>query len=191
MRIVSGIYKGRIIKAPDGLDTRPTTDRVRESMISSLISRHGALEQSNVLDLFAGSGALGMECISRGAASCTFCDKSKKALACIKTNIADLKIDSSIARVCNIDVMRSGIPAAKKPYGVVLLDPPYKIEPAMTLGLVSSAIAAGRIDEDATIVYEYGSSSISKTQKALKVLGFKVLSHKVYGSTCVDIIVKE
>ncbi len=169
MRIVSGIYKGRIIKAPDGLDTRPTTDRVRESMISSLISRHGALEQSNVLDLFAGSGALGMECISRGAASCTFCDKSKKALACIKTTIA----------------------ATKKPYDVVLLDPPYKIEPATTLGLVSSAIAAGRIDEDATIVYEYGSSSISKTQEALEALGFKVLSHKVYGSTCVDIIVKE
>ena len=87
--------------------------------------------------------------------------------------------------------MRSGIPATKKPYDVVLLDPPYKIEPAKTIGLASSAIAAGRIDEDATIVYEYGSSSILKTQEALEALGFKVLSHKVYGSTCVDIIVKE
>lgn len=191
MRIVSGIYKGRTIKAPQGRDTRPTTDRVRESIISSIISWHGSLEGANVLDLFAGSGALGIECLSRGARSCTFCDKTKSALSIIRENIESLKLGRSQARVLCIDALKAGAPSSDPPFDIVLLDPPYRIDPSDIIALISDAIDSGKVSEDAIIVYEYGSSSISGSDSAIAAFGFKVLSHKVYGSTCVDIIEAE
>jgi 16S rRNA (guanine966-N2)-methyltransferase len=90
MRIISGIYRGRPLIAPKGDTTRPTADRTREALFSMLVSRLGSFEGLRVLDLFAGSGALGLEALSRGAASCTFVEQDGDAINALKTNIAKM-----------------------------------------------------------------------------------------------------
>src|SRR3954464_14591564 len=86
MRIIAGKWRGRLLEAPPGLGTRPTADRVRETLFSMLASRLGSLEDLRVADLFAGSGALGFEALSRGAATATFVDSDAKAAAAIRRN---------------------------------------------------------------------------------------------------------
>ncbi len=191
MRLISGKFKGRTIKAPQGQDTRPTTDRVRESITSSLLSRYGSLEGASVLDAFAGSGALGLECLSRGASYCTFCDRSKKAVEALRCNVSDLGLDGSSVTIRSVDVIGSGIPHAASPYDIVLLDPPYRYDAKDVLSIIDSAVHRNAIDARAIIVYEYSSSSISRSQSAYDSYGFNVLSHKKYGSTCVDILERE
>jgi 16S rRNA (guanine966-N2)-methyltransferase len=123
MRIISGLYRGRPIIAPKGDTTRPTADRTREALFSMLTSRLGSFEDLRVLDLFAGSGALGLEALSRGAASCTFVEQDSAALDCLRTNIAKLGAKLG-ADVRAQSVMALGpAPAA---YDLILLDPPYE-----------------------------------------------------------------
>src|SRR6476646_1865267 len=86
MRIIAGAWRGRTIEAPAGQSTRPTADRVRETLFSMLASRLGAFEELRVADLFAGSGALGFEALSRGAAHATFVESDPRAAAAIKRN---------------------------------------------------------------------------------------------------------
>src|SRR6218665_1739038 len=90
MRIISGQWRGRPLDAPKGDATRPTSDRAREGLFSMLASRLGSLQDLRVADLFAGTGALGLEALSRGAASCTFVEKDKAALDALRANIAKL-----------------------------------------------------------------------------------------------------
>ena len=90
MRIISGNWRGRPLIAPKGTETRPTADRTREGLFSMLVSRLGSFEGLRVLDLFAGSGALGLEALSRGAGHCTFVEQDSAALDTLRTNIAKL-----------------------------------------------------------------------------------------------------
>jgi 16S rRNA (guanine966-N2)-methyltransferase len=123
VRIISGLYRGRTIVAPKGDTTRPTADRTREALFSMLTSRLGSFGGLRVLDLFAGSGALGLEALSRGAASCTFVEQDSAALDCLRTNIAKLGAKLG-ADVRAQSVMALGpAPAA---YDLILLDPPYE-----------------------------------------------------------------
>jgi 16S rRNA (guanine966-N2)-methyltransferase len=122
MRIISGIYRGRAIVAPKGDTTRPTADRTREALFSMLTSRLGSFEGLRVLDLFAGSGALGLEALSRGAASCTFVEQDGAALDCLRSNIA--KLGTKGAEIRAQSVMALG--PAPAPYDLILLDPPYE-----------------------------------------------------------------
>ena len=122
MRIVAGEWRGRNLVAPEGDTTRPTADRTRETLFSMLVSRLGTFEELKVADLFAGSGALGLEALSRGAAHCLFVDQDAAAIRAIRKNIANLKAqDRSDVRGCS--AMALG--AAKAPLDLVLLDPPY------------------------------------------------------------------
>lgn len=122
MRIISGQWRSRPLIAPKGDTTRPTADRTRETLFSMLTSRLGSFEGLKVLDLFAGSGALGLEALSRGAASCTFVEQDKAALDALDANIAKLGAKAQC------DVRRSSVLAlgpAREAYGLILLDPPY------------------------------------------------------------------
>jgi 16S rRNA (guanine966-N2)-methyltransferase len=122
MRIISGKWRSRPIIAPKGDTTRPTADRTRETLFSMLVSRLGSFEDLSALDLFAGSGALGLEALSRGASSCTFVEQDQPAIDALEKNIA--KLDAS--PLCNIkrgSVLSLG--AAIKPFDIVLMDPPY------------------------------------------------------------------
>ncbi|WP_010163942.1 16S rRNA (guanine(966)-N(2))-methyltransferase RsmD [Sphingomonas sp. PAMC 26617] len=120
MRIIAGEWRGRPLVAPKGDATRPTADRVREALFSMLSSRLGSFEDLSVADLFAGSGALGLEALSRGAASCIFVEQDKPALDALRTNIAKL---SARADVRAQSVMALGHAVA--PLDLILMDPPY------------------------------------------------------------------
>lgn len=120
MRIIAGAWRGRPLVAPKGDATRPTADRVREALFSMLASRLGSFEDLSVADLFAGSGALGLEALSRGAASCVFVEQDKPALDALRTNIAKL---SAKADVRAQSVLALGHAVA--PLDLILMDPPY------------------------------------------------------------------
>ena len=123
MRIIAGDWRGRKLVAPKGELTRPTADRTRETLFSMLSSRIGSFEDLSVLDLFAGSGALGLEALSRGAGHCLFVEQESSAVSAIRSNIETLD-----ARHCSTvqhgSVMSLG--PAKAPHDLILLDPPYK-----------------------------------------------------------------
>ena len=121
MRIIAGDGRGRPLQAPAGQGTRPTSDRTRETLFSMLVSRLGSFEGLRVADLYAGSGALGLEALSRGAAHATFVEKDPGALAAIRANLASLKAAD------RADVLPSSaaklVPA--QPFDLVFADPPY------------------------------------------------------------------
>lgn len=124
MRVVAGELRGRLIVAPQGDSTRPTTDRAREATFNSLVSL-GCVEGARTLDLFAGSGALGIEALSRGAASCTFLERDQRALEAIRHNIQTLQLAGRTS-VLSGDVMTSVV--AMRQMDLVLADPPYDFE---------------------------------------------------------------
>lgn len=122
MRIVAGEWRGRKLAAPQGDTTRPTADRTRETLFSMLVSRLGSFEGLSVADLFAGSGALGLEALSRGAARCTFVEQDAPAIRALRQNIAALRAQNR----CDVragSVMTLG--PVKVPLDLILLDPPY------------------------------------------------------------------
>ncbi|MEB3414677.1 16S rRNA (guanine(966)-N(2))-methyltransferase RsmD [Alteriqipengyuania sp. WL0013] len=123
MRIVAGDWRGRKLVAPKGEVTRPTADRTRETLFNMLASRLGSFEGLSVADLFAGSGALGTEALSRGAAHCLFVEQERSAVEAIKANLASLKADRTRFAVQAGSVLSLG--PAKAPHDLILLDPPY------------------------------------------------------------------
>ena len=143
MRIIAGEWRGRTIAAPAGDTTRPTADRTRETLFNMLASRLGDFDGLSVADLFAGSGALGLEALSRGAGSCLFVEEDKRAVDTIRSNIAKLDAGSRCV-VQQASVLRLG--PAKAPHDLVLLDPPYDtgagavaIEKLVRLGWIGPA----------------------------------------------------
>lgn len=118
MRIIAGSRKGHRIAAPKGLATRPTSDRVREAAFNLI----GPLEDASALDLFAGSGALGLEALSRGAARCVFVESDRDACRTIGANLEKLRLEG---RVLCQDVLRF-LAVDSGPYDLILVDPPYE-----------------------------------------------------------------
>ncbi|MFP4128785.1 MAG: 16S rRNA (guanine(966)-N(2))-methyltransferase RsmD, partial [Desulfonatronovibrio sp.] len=125
MRIISGEYKGRKLKTGTGPGYRPATGKVRESLFSMLESRLPEWQEMSVLDVFAGSGSLGLEALSRGAKSALFIEKSLKACAIIKENISMLGIPRKRAQVKKADALSFLSKPGEKPFDLVFVDPPY------------------------------------------------------------------
>ncbi len=122
LRIIAGTWRGRKLTAPAGDTTRPTADRTRETLFSMLNSRLGSFEELTVADLFAGSGALGLEALSRGAAKALFVEQDPAAIRALRANIAALHAQAQC------DVRAASVLAlgpAPTPLDVVMLDPPY------------------------------------------------------------------
>jgi 16S rRNA (guanine966-N2)-methyltransferase len=126
MRIVAGKFRGARIEAPKGLVTRPTSDRVRQALFNVL--EHGApdvaFEGARVLDLFAGSGALGLEALSRGARFCLFIEESAAARAAIRRNVEALGLTGA-TKIWRRDATRLGPAGTSQPFELVFCDPPY------------------------------------------------------------------
>jgi len=120
MRVIAGQWRGRPLVAPKGDTTRPTADRTREALFSMLTSRLGSFEGLAVADLFAGSGALGIEALSRGAGSCLFVEQDGAALDALKANLAKLGTRGDVRAG---SVMALG--PAIKPLDLIMMDPPY------------------------------------------------------------------
>jgi len=121
MRIIAGDWRGRTIEAPSGQATRPTADRVRETVFSMLLSRLGSFEDLRVADLFAGSGALGLEALSRGAASATFVETDQRASAIIRSNADRLGASDRVRLLTN---SATALPPSEG-FDVIFADPPY------------------------------------------------------------------
>lgn len=139
-RIVAGTHGGRRLRVPAGTGTRPTSDRAREALFSSLQSLL-ELEGARVLDLYAGSGALGLEALSRGAAVATLVDRDPAALAALRANVSELGLPATVEDADVVAFLRR--PAA--PVDLVLLDPPYELDVDLPLGLLGPWLGPGSV----------------------------------------------
>jgi 16S rRNA (guanine966-N2)-methyltransferase len=173
MRIVAGRFRGRRLRGPVGPGLRPTSDRVRESLFAWL----GALDGARVLDLFAGTGAVGLEALSRGAASVTFVEHAASSLALLHENLAGLGVGAEVS-VRRGDaaavVRRLGREGAR--FDLVFADPPYdspEIERALCAVVEAGVLAAG-----ATLVVEG-----SRRHPLPAVAGLRLLEERRYGDT--------
>jgi 16S rRNA (guanine966-N2)-methyltransferase len=154
MRIVAGAWRGRSLIAPSGVDTRPTADRVRQALFDMLMhapwSGRALVENASVLDVFAGTGALGLEALSRGAARATFVERARPALTALRANIAACRAEDRCT-VLAVDALL--VPAGERA-DIVFLDPPYGQD------LVPRALArlraVGRVGPGSLIVAETG-----------------------------------
>jgi 16S rRNA (guanine966-N2)-methyltransferase len=144
VRVVAGRFKGRTLNAPAGMGTRPTSDMVREALFSVL----GDIEDAEVLDLYAGSGALGIEALSRGATSAVFVDSDAKAVAAIRRNLSGVGVEAAVQKR---DVL-SFLAAADGRFELVFIDPPYSSAPQ--LGEPMSRLLPGVLSQNARIVTE-------------------------------------
>lgn len=188
MRVIAGTYKGRALAAPKGVSTRPTTDRVKESLMSALVSAYGPLEGARVLDAFAGSGALGIECLSRGAESVHFFERDKAALAALERNVGMLGADERAVRVFRADVLANPPLFGAAPYDIVLLDPPYALPAEQVCGLLSSLHAHGRIAEGAVASYEHDAACDAAPFLAASGVRMDILSTRRFSKTVIDLI---
>ncbi len=125
MRIVAGIARGRRLDAPPGRTTRPTSDRTREALFSTLTAIHGTLAGARFLDLYAGSGAVGLEALSRGAASAILVESDRSVLRVLRANLAELGLDGAVVVASTVEKFVAE--QADGPYDIVFLDPPYSV----------------------------------------------------------------
>jgi len=181
MRIIAGRHRGRALQAPPGEATRPTADRVRQALFDMLWHApwggRMTIQDQLVLDAFAGTGALGLEALSRGADHATFLETGRAALAALRANIAACGEEARTA-VLATDATRP--PRARVPCGLVFLDPPYG------KGLVPRAVAAleaaGWIAPGAIIVAETGA------QEALDLPGCERLAARTHGAAMLHVL---
>jgi 16S rRNA (guanine966-N2)-methyltransferase len=162
MRVIAGTYRSRALVAPRGTGTRPTSDRLRETLFNILAAR---IPASRFADLYAGTGAVGIEAISRGAAQVWFAEKAEPALAAIRANLKALKIGQGIAiEERGVGALLERLAKAARPgelLDVVYLDPPWEAEAEYerTLHLLGSARGGAMLAEGAVVVAEHGSKT--------------------------------
>ena len=166
MRIVGGQHRGRTLAAPKSQGIRPTADRLRESLFNILAHAYGdPVSGARVLDLFAGSGALGLEALSRGAAFVLFVDDGAEARALIRQNVETLGA-AGVTRIFRRDATRLGDVHPNEPFSLVFLDPPYG------KGLAEKALASARdggwLTQDALIVVEEAKDAAFKASQAFE-----------------------
>lgn len=180
MRIVAGTHRGRRISAPPGGATRPTADRVREAVFSIV----GPVEGLDVLDLFAGSGALGLEALSRGAASATLVERAPRAVACIRANVAALGMGDRV-RVVPRD-WRAALRAeraAGRSFGLCLLDPPYTLTDRVVTDL--DDLLAPVVAPPGIVVIEHSAASPAPEPNGLEIA---TRIDRTYGDTAVSVL---
>ena len=187
MRIVAGEFRGRTIAAPDGEGTRPTTDRVREALFSSLYSLRGGFDDAVVLDAFAGSGALGFEALSRGAAHAVFYERDPQAMAVCEGNARTLGLQPKSFTCVKRDVMQNPPEGQDPPFDLVFLDPPYATDPDDVVALVKRLDETGALAPETIVVYEHGHTSRREANSAAEAAGYDVVASRKYGKTGVTI----
>ncbi|WP_319466640.1 16S rRNA (guanine(966)-N(2))-methyltransferase RsmD [uncultured Pseudodesulfovibrio sp.] len=179
MRIIGGQYKGRSIKTCEGPGYRPATMKVRESIFSMLMARGVDFEEVRVVDMFAGSGSLAIECLSRGAREAWFVEKSNKAAGLIRKNLADLGVDKKRIRVVSKDLFGVLSKKPEIPFDLVFIDPPYGkdlLVPALEKALKNEWIAPGAI-----VLAEVETSVSAPTEGP--IADMELLTDREYGQT--------
>jgi 16S rRNA (guanine966-N2)-methyltransferase len=176
MRIVGGRLKGRALKAPETRDIRPTSDRLREAVFDILAHRYaGAPEGARVVDLFAGSGALGLEALSRGAGFALLVDNGAEARALLRANVEALAL-GGVTRIWRADATKLGRAPAGPPFTLAFLDPPY--DKGLASAALDSLVAGGWLASEALVVVEESASAELALPAALMPL-----DERTYGDT--------
>jgi len=182
LRIVGGRLRGRVLKAPASRAIRPTSERLRESIFDILAHAYGdPIAETRVIDLFAGSGAFGLEALSRGAAFALFVDSGAEARALLRANIEALGLGGA-TRVWRADATRLG--AAPAAYSLAFLDPPYGerlAEPAL-----AALVEGGWLAPGAIVVVEEAARAAFAAPEALRLA-----EERVYGDTKISILIME
>ena len=172
MRIIAGEMRSRKLKAPEGMDTRPTADRVKEALFSILQSR---LFGARVLDLYGGSGALALEAISRGASSAVIADQSPKACQIIAENIESLRVGGKAALLRMKDTQAlKALHGQGCAFDLIFLDPPYRMETESVCGLIQEY---GLLKKDGMLVIEH-----SRSRRPALPAPYIETDHREYGA---------
>ncbi|MFL9842182.1 16S rRNA (guanine(966)-N(2))-methyltransferase RsmD [Sphingomonas sp. ST-64] len=175
MRIIAGTWRGRPLVAPRGDATRPTADRTREALFSMLTSRVGSFEGLAVADLFAGSGALGFEALSRGAASCLFVEQDRAALDALRANADKLGVRADVRAT---SVLSLG--PAPEPLDLIMMDPPY--------GTGAGAVALDKLARLGWIGPATWVSIETAKGERIDVDGFETDTERVHGKAMLTIL---
>lgn len=178
MRVIAGTARGARLKSPKGRDTRPTLDRVREALFSIL----GELvEGANFLDLYAGTGAVGIEALSRGADSCVFVENDRDATALIGENLATTKLgEQAVVIAAPLPGALRRVAQSGRKFEIVYIDPPYAQD---TLEEILQKVGDMELLEpDATVIIESDSRKVAATVPP----GFEALRKATYGNTCLS-----
>ena len=173
MRVTGGVFRSRLLVAPKGLSTRPTTDRVREALFSIL----GSIDSLRVLDVFAGTGALGLEALSRGARSAVFVESAKPAVASLRKNIEALGV-SGQTRVIAKRIENALKELTEERFDLVLCDPPWDEVPALGDVLIG---LGGLLAEGGVLVLEHAKRTAPPT-----IRGLRMTDTRKYGDTQVS-----
>lgn len=179
-RIVAGTAGGRRLRVPPE-GTRPTSDRVREALFSVVGARMD-FDGMRVLDLYAGSGALGLEALSRGAAHALLVESDRKAAMVIRGNIGDLGLPGADLRQGAVASVLASAPAGG-PYDLVFSDPPYAMEVTEVIANLEALSANGWLEDDALVIVERGHRSPELAWPA----GYYPLKPRTYGDTRIDL----
>ena len=157
-RIIGGTARGRRLRTPRGDATRPTSDRVREALFSTLESQLGSLTGLRVLDLYAGSGAVGLEAVSRGAGVLTAVESDRRTAALVRDNAAALSFHK--VEVLAVPVARALATHPRAPYDVVFADPPYVLESAEVEQVLTRLVGQRWVSEGSVVVVERSARSV-------------------------------
>lgn len=180
MRIVGGRLKGRVVAAPASRAIRPTTERLRESIFDILEHRYpGSVEGRRVVDLFAGSGALGIEALSRGARFVLFVDNAAEARALLRANIEAVGL-GGVTKVWRADATRLGKAPAGGRFGLAFLDPPYGRD--LAVAALASLVEGGWLEPDALCVVEESAKAALFPPR-----GLALADERIYGDTRIAI----
>ncbi|MDO9379116.1 MAG: 16S rRNA (guanine(966)-N(2))-methyltransferase RsmD [Nocardioidaceae bacterium] len=175
-RIIAGAARGRRLRTPSGSRTRPTTDRVRESLFASLVSELGGLDDLRVLDLYAGSGAVGLEALSRGASAAVMVEIDARTCEVARDNAATLGLPGARVVRSKVRSHLEGLP--DQPFDVVFLDPPYDVPADDVVDVLAALALPGWLSADAVVVVERSSRG-GLTWPA----GLEALRDRTYGET--------
>ena len=188
LRIIGGEHGSRRISVPASV-ARPTVDRVREALFSSIGSMRGGFEGARVLDAFAGSGALALEALSRGAAFACMVDSDRQAAKVARENASSLGYGEHQAAVICADALAAPARTASfGPFDIVFLDPPYALAPAEARAFLDALSEVGALAADAVISYEHAADSTSAVEAAFAREGFGIVRQKRYGKTQVTLL---
>lgn len=178
MRIIGGLYRGRVLAEFKGEEIRPTSDRAKEALFNILAREIGG---ARVLDLFCGSGALGLECLSRGAKEAVFNDCSKASVAVLKENVKKL----GVAEKCTVFTLdyAACLSRLSGKFDVIFLDPPYRFD--YGIDAAEKIVSLGLLAEDGIIVYER-----DKPFSAEETLPYEVVDVRKYGKAYLSFLKK-
>jgi 16S rRNA (guanine966-N2)-methyltransferase len=185
MRITGGEYRSRTLRAPRGASTRPSSDRVREALFGILASSDVAVAGARVLDVYAGTGALALEALSRGAAYAVLVERGKEALAAIHANVSVLGCASRVEVVAAPAERAAKLVRGR--FDLVFADPPYAdVDNGSALGALASLVASGVLAPEATVVLEHAARAARKVTGAPEIAGLFRYDSRYYGDTALS-----